>query len=342
MRSDLRKVALIGLDGAAPRLVFEQWRDQLPNLNALMERGRWGEMRSTHPPITVPAWASMMSGKDPGELGLYGFRNRRAYTYDDYAFATSRSIHDDLVWDILSRAGKRVILLGVPQTYPPKPVNGCVVSCFLTPSNQSAYTYPAHLKEEVERVAGGYVFDADNFRTPDKGRLLDRIYEKTRKHFCVAKHLLTTKPWDFFMMVEMGVDRIHHGFWKYFDPEHPKYRQGNPFEHSTLEYYRYVDREIGEVLGLLGSDTTVLVVSDHGARAMEGAICFNEWLIERGDLVLKEYPPRVTALRASMVDWRHTRAWGTAGITVAYFSTFGAGSQTVRSIRPSTRGFATT
>src|SRR5882724_11081786 len=119
-----RQVAVIGLDSAPPRLVFDLWRDQLPNLRALMEQGMWGELRSCHPPITVPAWSSMMSSKDPGQLGVYGFRNRRAYTYDDYALATSASITHDLVWDILSRAEKRVILLGVPQTYPPRPVNG--------------------------------------------------------------------------------------------------------------------------------------------------------------------------------------------------------------------------
>ena len=195
----MQKVAVIGLDCAPPRLVFDLWRNELPNINTLMQRGMWGELRSCHPPITVPAWSSMLSSKDPGQLGFYGFRNRRAYTYDDYAFANSTLIKHDLVWDILSRAGKDVLLLGVPQTYPPRPVNGHMVTCFLTPSSDSAYTHPPDLKAEIERVADGYVFDVDDFRTPDKRQLLQRIYEKTRKHFRVAKHLLTTKPWDFFM-----------------------------------------------------------------------------------------------------------------------------------------------
>src|SRR6185295_6942393 len=133
-----------------------------------------------------------------------GFRDRRGYGYDDYAFANSTLVTHDRVWDILSRAGKQVILMGVPQTYPPPRVNGHVVSCFLTPSSAGESTYPPSLKAEIDRVAGGYVFDVDNFRTADKGALLDRIYEKTRKHFRVASHLLATRPWDFFMMVEMG------------------------------------------------------------------------------------------------------------------------------------------
>ncbi|HWU36856.1 MAG TPA: alkaline phosphatase family protein, partial [Candidatus Acidoferrum sp.] len=212
------KVAIIGLDCAAPELVFTRWRAELPNLQRLMDRGISGTLESVHPPITVPAWACMMSSKDPGQLGIYGFRNRRDHSYQGYTIANAAALKHDLLWDILGRAGKRVIVLGVPPSYPPRAVNGIQVGCFLTPSSQSPYTYPAEIKAEVEQVAGGYVFDVDDFRTDDKSALLKRIYEKTRKHFAVARHFLKTQPWDFFMMVEMGVDRIHHGFWKFMDP----------------------------------------------------------------------------------------------------------------------------
>jgi predicted AlkP superfamily phosphohydrolase/phosphomutase len=306
------KVAVIGLDCVPPALVFDRWRAELTNLDALMAHGMWGELRSCHPPITVPAWSSMMSSKDPGQLGLYGFRNRRAYTYDDYAFATSCLQHDR-VWDILSHAGKQVILLGVPQTYPPPPVNGYVVSCFLTPSRHSPYTYPPALKSEIERVANGYVLDVEDFRTADKRALLQRIDEKTRKHFRVARHLLTTKPWDFFMMVEMGPDRIHHGFWKYFDPEHPRYEMGNEFEDAIRAYYRMLDDEVGELLACVDPDTLILVVSDHGAKKMDGGICVNEWLLRQGYLRLREYPERPTPIGAQLIDWGATRVWGDGG-----------------------------
>jgi len=309
----MQKVAVIGLDCAPPRLVFDLWRTDLPNLNQLMQHGMWGELRSSHPPITVPAWSSMMTSKDPGQLGFYGFRNRRAYTYDDYAFATSSLIKHDLVWDILSRAGKQVILLGVPQTYPPRPVNGHVVTCFLTPSRESAYTYPPSLKAEVEQVSDGYVFDVDDFRTSNKRELLDRIYEKTRKHFRVARHLVTTKPWDFFMMVEMGTDRIHHGFWKYCDSEHPKYEPGNEFAECIHDYYRFIDQEVGALLACFDPETVVLVVSDHGAKKMDGGICFNEWLIQKGYLKLLRYPEKVTPISPKLIDWSATRAWGDGG-----------------------------
>src|SRR3990172_8040973 len=125
------KVMVIGLDSAVPALVFEQWWDELPNLRSLVHGGVWGEAMSTHPPITVPAWSSMMSGLDPGELGFYGFRNRKDFSYDAYGIANASSVRADRVWDTLSQEGKKIILLGVPQTYPIKPINGCVVTDFL-------------------------------------------------------------------------------------------------------------------------------------------------------------------------------------------------------------------
>lgn len=307
------KLLVIGLDCAAPQLVFEQWRDALPTLRSLMDGGAYGRLQSTHPPITVPAWAAMMSSRDPGELGIYGFRNRKDYSYDGYTIANASAVRVDRIWDTLAQAGHPVILLGVPQTYPVKPIHGCVVSDFLTPSTRSPYTHPPELKAEVERVADGYVFDVEDFRTPDKEALLKRVYAKTDKHFKVAKHLITTKPWDFFMLVEMGVDRIHHGFWSYMDPTHPKYTAGNPYEHAIRDYYRYVDRQVGELISLAPADTVVLVVSDHGAKKMDGGICFNEWLMQEGYLTLVSQPELPTSIDKVAIDWGKTQAWGDGG-----------------------------
>src|ERR1043166_6452962 len=217
------KVLIVGLDSAAPALLFDRWLSELPTFSSLIARGAHGPMLSTHPPITVPAWTSMMSSRDPGELGVYGFRNRKDHSYDGYAFANAALVKVPRLWDWLGPAGKHVVVLGGPQTYPPSRVNGEMVTCFLTPSTQSAYTHPPELKAEVERVTEGYVLDVDDFRTADKAALLRRVYEKTDKHLKLAKHLLRTRPWDFFMLVEMGIDRIHHGFWSHMDPGHHKY-----------------------------------------------------------------------------------------------------------------------
>ncbi len=308
-----QKVCVIGLDCAAPELVFELWADLLPNLHRIRKRGVWGPLTSTIPPITVPAWMCMMTGKDPGTLGIYGFRNRRDHTYDGLQFASSRLVHEPTLWDILGEHGKQSIALGVPLTYPPKPMRGLLIGDFLAPDTCSDYTFPSELKVEIEAVVGDYLFDTRDFRTEDKERLLADIYAMTRQRFALASHLATTKLWDLFMMVEMGPDRIHHAFWKYFDPKHPKYVPGNPLEHAIRDYYIALDAEIGKFVALLEPDTRLLIVSDHGAKRMDGGICFNQWLIQEGYLVLKEPVSEVTKFHPSLVDWTRTRAWGDGG-----------------------------
>lgn len=307
------KVVVIGLDCAEPSLVFGRFRHRLPTLSRLAEQGLRGRLRSCDPPITVPAWMSMMSGRDPGVLGVYGFRNRADRSYSRLALANAASIREPLVWDYLAGAGKRVVLLGVPQTYPPRPVNGCLVSCFLTPSAESAWSYPPELKQELTQRFGELLFDVPNFRTDDKSRLRDDLYRMTAQKFAVARHLLTTRPWDFFMLVEMGTDRVHHGFWRHMDPAHPKYVAGNPFESTIEDYYVYLDGLLAEFLELVPADAAVLVVSDHGAQAMQGGVCLNQWLIERGYLTIKYRPCEPTPLAKLEVDWSRTRAWGDGG-----------------------------
>jgi predicted AlkP superfamily phosphohydrolase/phosphomutase len=308
------RALVIGLDCAPPEFVFERWRDELPTLRSLMQRGRYGVLRSSDPPITVPAWACMTSSRSPGALGIYGFRNRRDHSYEGLAIADSRAVRAPRVWDLLSARGRSVIVLGVPPTYPVAAVNGVMVSCFLTPDTErSQYTYPAELKEEIEGIVGRYMVDVENFRTSEKERLLADLEEMTEKRFRVAEHLLATRPWDLFFMVEMGTDRIHHAFWRFTDPEHRLYEPGNRFEGVMLDYYRALDEKIARLLRFADDDTAVLVVSDHGAKRIDGGICVNEWLRREGYLVLREEPAEATRLTPDMVDWGRTTAWGEGG-----------------------------
>lgn len=312
-RTSRPKVLVIGLDCLEPSLLFEQFRGELPNLERLAARGVSGRLRSCDPPITVPAWSSMMSGKDPGTLGVYGFRNRSDRSYKAMHFATSKAVNEPRLWDLLGRAGKYVVLLGVPQTYPVKVVNGECVGCFMSPSTESDYTYPAQLKDEIRSTVGDYMVDVPNFRTEDKERLLRDIYRMTQKRFLLANHLVRTRPWDYFMMVEMGTDRIHHGFWRFMDPAHRRHEPDNRFQNAIRDYYHFVDGCVGQLLAAAPDDSHVLVVSDHGAKCMQGGVCINEWLIREGYLVLKEYPKQPTRFADLEVDWSRTRAWADGG-----------------------------
>ncbi len=320
--SQRKKVLVIGLDCAPPELVFEQWRDELPNFRRVMDDGVWGKLESCIPAITVPAWSSMMASKDPGTLGFYGFRNRGDHSYSKNTLANSNTVKTDRVWDILSRAGKKVITVGVPQTYPPKPVNGIQVGCFLSPSTRNPdrpYTYPVSAMKEIEATVGEYLVDVPNFRTEDKDYLLRQIYMMTERRFKLVKKWIAEKEWDFFMFVEMGTDRIHHGLWKYHDPTHPKYEVNPKYNNSIRDYYRYIDGEIGQILDLLDDDTTVFIVSDHGAKKMDGGICVNEWLIREGYLTLKSRPSTLTSIDKCDIDWSKTKVWGDGGYYARIF-----------------------
>ena len=304
---------IIGLDCAAPKILFDDMRSELPVISGLMERGVWGELESCDPPITVPAWSCMMSSKDPGTLGFYGFRNRKDHSYDGMTFATNEKMKHDRVWDILSRDGRHVVVLGVPMTFPPRQVNGEMVSCFLAPSIESRYTYPEELRDEIAQTVGEYMVDVPNFRTDEKERIMRDIKEMTRRRFELARHLRDTRDWDFLMMVEMGTDRLHHGFWRFYDHDHPDYQPGTRWEEEFRAYYRSVDAEIGRLIEGLGDDTAVLVVSDHGAQSMIGGIQVNEWLQREGYLRLAEQPDGVIPIGQATVDWPNTRVWADGG-----------------------------
>lgn len=285
-----------------------------------MERGCWGKLESVIPPITVPAWMCMSASQDPGSLGIYGFRNRVDHSYSHLGVVNSKSITATAIWDVIAERGQRSIVVGVPPSYPPRQVNGINVGCFLTPdTTQNEYTYPAGIKSEIQQLVGDYPVDVKGFRTENKDWLHQQILEMTRKHFEVIRYLMTTHEWDYFQFVEIGLDRVHHGFWKYHDKQHRQYIAGNPYECVITDYYANLDEEIGKTLELLDEDTTVLVVSDHGAQRLEGGFCVNEWLCREGLLVLKQNPEKPTPFRPDLVDWERTRVWSEGGYYARVF-----------------------
>lgn len=311
--STVKRVMIIGLDCAEPSLVFDRWLDELPALARLVDRGVSGRLESVIPPITVPAWSCMMSSKTPGDLGIYGFRNRTDHSYEGLSIANGSAVREPRLWDLLTRAGKRSIVLSVPGTYPVRPLNGVMVSCFLTPSTKQQYTFPPTLRREVEQTVGEYLFDCPEFRTADRDDLVRQIYTMTERRFDLAEHLLVAKPWELFAMVEMGTDRMHHAFWKDMDPQHRKHEPGGAFESTIRDYYRFVDARVGRLLEHADDETAVLVVSDHGAKRMDGGVRINEWLRREGWLTTLAQPSVRSSLADVGVDWGRTKAWGDGG-----------------------------
>jgi predicted AlkP superfamily phosphohydrolase/phosphomutase len=312
------RTLVIGLDCAAPEILLKQ--ENLKNIRWLMERGCYGRLESVIPPITVPAWMCMSTSQDPGALGVYGFRNRTDHSYKGLGVVNSTSFTAPAIWDILGARGKQSIIVGVPPSYPPRKIEGINIGCFLTPDSKvNEYTWPHDIKQEIESIVEDYPVDVRGFRTDQKDWLLQQIYDMSRKHFEVIKHLLETKPWDYFQFVEIGVDRMHHGFWRYHDKQHRQYEPGSKFENAITDYYTYIDGEIGEILEIVGDDTNIFVVSDHGAQRLDGGFAVNEWLRREGLLVLKSEPPRNAPFKPDLVDWSKTKVWSEGGYYARVF-----------------------
>ncbi len=312
------KILVIGLDCAAPEIILAD--DRLTNLRRLMAAGAWGRLESVVPPITVPAWMCLATSQDPGSLGVYGFRNRTDHSYAGLSIANSRSIQELAIWDQVAREGKRSVIIGVPPSFPPRKVNGICVGCFLTPNPATDdYTHPAGIKAEIAALVGDYEVDVGGFRTNDKAWLRDSVFRMSRKLFQVVRHYLAKGDWDYFQFVDIGLDRVHHGFWRYHDPAHVLHQAGSEFADVIRDYYLHLDEEIGRLLTLLDDETVVLVTSDHGARRLDGGFCVNEWLVREKLLALTQYPKAVTPFAKLPVHWSTTRVWSEGGYYARVF-----------------------
>ena len=311
------RVAVIGLDCATPQLLFRDLVDEIPNIRKLMESGMHGDLASITPPITVPAWACAMTGCTPGDLGIYGFRNRKDHTYDGLAITHSGSIQAPAVWDELGKRGMRSLLMGVPPSFPPpNEFPGWRVACFLTPPSAERFAYPAELETEIVEELGtreDYIFDIPNFRQQGMDFALEQVFKMTEHRFQVARRLVKNKPWDFFMLCEIAPDRLHHVFWQYYDPTHPLYQPGNKYETAFQDYYRFLDAEVGALLDALPADAITILMSDHGATPMMGGLCFNDWLMREGYLQMTETLAGPTPIKDAPIDWARTSAWGDGG-----------------------------
>lgn len=286
-----QKIMVIGLDGGTFDLI-EPWTKagHLPTFARLMREGAWGNLRSTMPPITAPAWSTFMTGKNPGKHGLIDFVFRQPDSYDvspvNGSLRQGRSL-----WSLLSDGGKKVIVTNVPLTYPPEPVNGLMITGLLSPSEKSEFTYPPELADELR--ANGYRIHApQSYAKGDIDRFLTSIYETTDIQLETVKHLMQEHPWDFLMYVFRGTDRLQHGLWHFMDPDHPLH--GAPgtekYQNAILEHYQYIDQQLADLLDRVDERTMLILMSDHGAGPFHKYIYMNNWLRRWGFLKMKRGP----------------------------------------------------
>jgi predicted AlkP superfamily phosphohydrolase/phosphomutase len=295
MSHNRHKVMVIGLDGATFDLI-EPWAraGHLPTLARLMVEGAYGLLGSTVPPMTGPAWTSFMTGKNPGKHGIYDWIYRHRDSYD-VSPTTAKHCHEPTIWSILSHAGRRVCVFNVPMTFPPKPVNGLMISGMPAPSTKVTITYPVELLAEIERDVGEYLLYPDPGQAySDSGvdAFLDRLYRTTDTRFKVMSYLRARDDWDLFMVVLNGTDTIQHAMWKYMSPKHPLHdpKKFAKYGDAMLRYFQYVDQALGEIVASLDDDTVLVLMSDHGFGPFHKFIHVNNWLCQQGWLEIKGTP----------------------------------------------------
>ena len=310
-----KKVFVFGIDGAPPELIFDKWKNELPNISSLMDKGSYAKLNSTIPPITIGAWNSMISGQDLSKVGVfsYTYKNKEGKSQ----IVNSSIISTKLIWDYLGKLDKKTIALYVPLSYPVKEINGIMVSDFLTPGIKGEFAYPERIKDKIRAFENPEVFfdvtvGLAGHKEMEVGNLIEKTYEMTDMQIRLLKDLLVNEEWDFFIAVMIGSDRLQHMLWRHFDENHRRFIPNSPYKDDLKNYYKYLDKQIGEILKLLDEDTTIIITSDHGMIKQEGKININNWLIQEGYLVLKDNFNKKEKARFSeeMVDKDKSVAWG--------------------------------
>jgi predicted AlkP superfamily phosphohydrolase/phosphomutase len=281
MGAENLRVVVIGLDGGTFDLILP-WvqKGHLPAFKKLMEEGVWGELQSTMPPLTGPAWSSFITGKNPGKHGIFDFMSRNPEGYNWITFnATQRS--GASFWRLLSDQGKKVIIFNVPGTYPPEKVNGVLISGYLTPPKATDFVFPAELKRELEEKFGfrSTFYPGATYSLGREERFIQAIEEMTDRTIGVMDFLMKRFPWDCFVGVFQSPDILQHCLWK--DLNHPVL--GGAF----LRLYEKIDGYLGRLFSLLDEQTILLILSDHGFGDLKKQIFLNTWLLSQGFLRLK-------------------------------------------------------
>ena len=271
---ETNKIIVIGLDGASFELI-EPWIEEgaLPNIKRVREEGVYGDMRSCLPPVTAPNWKCYSTGKNPGELGIFWWenidvKNKRVYYPQD------RTKNNQELWDIIGKKGK-VGVVNMPTTYPPKKVNGFLISG-PPDSPEDKFFYPDTDIMQKTLEGFGYKIRPEKEELlksaykKDQREIVDEIKEIIRTKFNLAHKILREEKPIFLHLTIFYINVLHHFFW---DAEY------------TKEAWKLIDEKIGEFLNDFEDEYTFFFMSDHGSNKITTVFNINTWLEKNGYLV---------------------------------------------------------
>jgi len=277
-----QRVFVLSLDGVPYSFVrSETARGMLPSIGGLFRQGSFMRMDSVIPPVSSVAWSTYMTGKNPAGHNIFGFIDRDPSTLKLF-IPTGCHMKAKSFWERLSERGKRVVVMNVPVTSPPRPVNGILIAGFLATDIEKA-VYPPSLVPLLKEW--GYQIDIDAQKArADRSFLIEDLHRSTQRRFAVATRLMEQEQWDFFHLHIMGTDRINHFLWR-------RWEDGDPcFAPAFEEYYRSIDRFIGQTLVPFletKRGVNLVILSDHGFCRLTREVFLNRWLEEQGWLRLK-------------------------------------------------------
>lgn len=285
-----RRLLIVGLDGGTFDVIAPLCREgRLPTFQRLVAAGASGHLESTVPPITPPAFASLLTGCNPGKHGVFDFYGREPGGYNPTP-NNGASIKAETLPRILSRHGRRVGSVNVPMTYPPALVNGFIVTDFMTPPG-APYTYPADLQAELDAM--GYKIELDQwYRRGHELEMMEAIVSLLRLQERAVRKLMTEREWDLLAVVFRATDLAQHYFWRFMDPGHPHYTPEEHRKYGQLiaRAYEECDAAIARLMETAGPDTNVLVVSDHGFGRETKMVHLSNWLHRLGYLRFNQSP----------------------------------------------------
>jgi predicted AlkP superfamily phosphohydrolase/phosphomutase len=309
MMNHMGKLLIFGLDGATFDLI-RPWVDQghLPNLGRLMRDGVSGDLASTLPPVTSPAWPSFMTGVNPGKHSVFDFIRPSA---GGFTLVNATSLRTPTIWQLLSEAGLLVGVVNVPVTYPPRPVNGFMITGMLSPTD-GEITYPSDLLTPYETELGPYrVALRVQYKEGNEEAFLADALDLIATRGRYALRLMVDKPWDVLMVHFIALDNLQHAFWKFIDPTHPRYRPdlAEQYGDLLLRAYTAVDEQVGRLMDrarALTDELNIVAMSDHGFGPLHYIVNLNILFLEQGLLRLRRHP--WTQLRAALFRWGLTPA----------------------------------
>lgn len=301
------KTVIIGLDGATFDIITPlASAGRLPVLSRLIAEGASAPLRSTILPNSFPGWASCTTGTSEGMHGVFSpfIKNNSSYSV---RAMSGRDIQTRHVWDFMTDRGGRSVVVNVPTTYPPEPLNGMMVTGMLTPGLASDFTYPASLKGELLTAIPDYVIEPE--RLPDRAARADEFRRSIEGHERAFDFLMKQGEWDFSMIVFSVLDRAQHDYWADMDSRHPRHDPNTPAEFRNFihETYERLDGAIGRVLEKLPADSRVFVVSDHGFCSELFEVRVNELLASAGLLTFKSPASRRSRARVKSLKEKISR-----------------------------------